>query len=213
MKAGRFITFEGGEGSGKSTQARLLTTFLQSRGLNVIATREPGGTPGAEAIRTLLLHPPAKTQWSPRAEALLFAAARAEHCDTVIRPALCRGEWVVCDRFVDSSFAYQSGADDITLDQLMALHEFGSHGLLPDCTVLLTAPRSVMEERLVGRGHGLDDAIEGRGQAFHVAVLDRFAALAAANPQRFLVVDGTKAPETVHQAVTAGLLARLPELA
>ena len=127
---GRFIAFEGGEGAGKSTQARLLASALQTRGLEVVVTREPGGTPGAEAIRALLLDT-AGEGWLPRAEALLFAAARADHVERLIRPALEAGQWVICDRFIDSSRAYQGGGSGLTDADLLDLHRIGSGGLLP----------------------------------------------------------------------------------
>ena len=126
--SGRFIAFEGGEGAGKSTQARLLADALRARGLTVIVTREPGGTARAEAIRSLLLAPPGEG-WPPQAEALLFAAARADHVAHLIRPALARGDWVICDRFVDSSRAYQGGAGGLGDTAITALHAFGSDGL------------------------------------------------------------------------------------
>ena len=127
MTRGRFIAFEGGEGAGKSTQAKLLAEALRERGIEVLLTREPGGTPGAEAIRELLLHPPGEG-WAPAAEALLFAAARSDHVERAIDPALERGAWVVCDRFVDSSRAYQGGGGGLSDADVLALHQVGSHG-------------------------------------------------------------------------------------
>ena len=132
---GRFIAFEGGEGAGKSTQARLLADALRARGLTVITTREPGGTPGAEAIRSLLVTGD-PDRWTPWTDALLMAAARVDHVARVIRPALERGATVICDRFIDSTRAYQ-GAQDIDDAAILALHGFGSKGLLPDRTFIL----------------------------------------------------------------------------
>ena len=128
--AGRFITLEGGEGVGKSTQLARLAEALRARGLTVVTTREPGGTPGAEAIRDLLMTG-STDRWSARVEALLFAAARADHVERVIRPALERGDWVLCDRFIDSTRAYQGGAGDVSDAEIMALHGFGSEVCCP----------------------------------------------------------------------------------
>jgi dTMP kinase len=133
---GRFITLEGGEGAGKSTQLKRLASELRERGHDVIETREPGGSPGAEAIRELLLNGP-EDRWTAETEALLFAAARADHVARTIRPALERGAWVLCDRFLDSSLAYQGGAGGVGGEAVRALHAVGSAGLLPDRTLLL----------------------------------------------------------------------------
>jgi dTMP kinase len=133
---GRFISLEGGEGTGKSTQAFALATALETNGYVVRSTREPGGTPGAEIIRELLLTG-GEEKWNMRTEALLFAAARAEHCAKLIRPALARGEWVICDRFIDSSRAYQSVNGELGDAEIMELHKVGSNGLMPDRTFIL----------------------------------------------------------------------------
>ena len=161
---GRFIAFEGGEGTGKSTQARLLTEALRARRIEVVLTREPGGTAGAEAIRELLLHPPGEG-WLAEAEALLFAAARADHVARLIRPALERGAWVVSDCFVDSSRAYQGGAGGLGDDAITALHGFGSGGLRPDCTILIEVGEDRQAERLAARDGGKSDAVGGRSAA------------------------------------------------
>ena len=158
---GRFIAFEGGEGAGKSTQARLLAEALRARGLAVVVTREPGGTSGAEAIRALLLHPPGEAGWPPQAEALLFAAARADHVAHLIRPALVRGDWVVCDRFVDSGRAHQGGAGGLGDTAVNALHAFGSDGLRPDRVILLEGDEAALAGRLASRGETAD-AIEDK---------------------------------------------------
>ncbi len=202
--AGHFIAFEGGEGAGKSTQARLLADALRARGLKVLVTREPGGTPGAEAIRALLLSPPGEG-WTAEAEALLFAAARADHVARAIRPALARGQWVVCDRFVDSSRAYQGGAGGLGDAAICGLHAFGSGGLRPDRVILLDADEALLAERLRARDGATSDAIGGRGLAYHRAVVERFRALAAADRQGFAMVDGTGSPDDVHQRVMAAL--------
>jgi len=206
--AARFIAFEGGEGAGKSTQARLLAEALRARGLTVVTTREPGGTPGAEAIRALLLAPPG-AGWPPEAEALLFAAARADHVAHLIRPALARGDWVICDRFVDSSRAYQGGAGGLGDAAICALHAFGSAGLRPDRVILLEADEAALAARLAARGEA-SDAIEGRPAAYHRAVAQAFGALAAADPQAIARIDATGTPEEVHARVLAALTDLLP---
>lgn len=199
---GWFITLEGGEGVGKSTQSRLLVEALRERGIECIATREPGGTPGAEAIRALLLD---GEGFGPRAEALLFAAARSDHVERLIRPALDRGTWVVCDRFLDSSRAYQGGAGDIGDAEIMRLHELGSAGLLPDRTLLFTLDPDAARSRLDARDQGKSDAIGSRGDAYHNDVARSFAALAEAEPQRFAVLDAGGTPDEVHAKVMRAL--------
>ena len=196
METPRFITLEGGEGVGKSTQAGRLTDALRRRGLIVVETREPGGSDGAEAIRALLLGGD-EARWNMRAEALLFAAARSDHVARTIRPALARGEWVVCDRFVDSSLAYQGVAGGIDGYALRALHAFGSEGLLPDRTLLLTAGSAECERRCASRDGGPRDRIAARDPAFHAAVAKGFEALADADPARFRRVDAEGAEEDV----------------
>ncbi|MBU7581098.1 MAG: dTMP kinase [Porphyrobacter sp.] len=205
---GRFIAFEGGEGAGKSTQGRLLAEALRARGLPVVVTREPGGTPGAEAIRSLLLDPPGEG-WPPEAEALLFAAARADHVAHLIRPALARGEWVICDRFVDSSRAYQGGAGGLGDAAITALHAFGSAGLRPDRVILLEAAEAALGERLAARGAEAD-AIEGRPADYHRAVAAAFRSLAEADPSGFARIDALGTPEAVHTRIIAALADLLP---
>lgn len=205
---GRFIAFEGGEGAGKSTQARLLAEALRARGLNVVVTREPGGTPGAEAIRALLLAPPGEG-WPPQAEALLFAAARADHVAHLIRPALARGEWVICDRFVDSSRAYQGGAGALGDDAITALHAFGSGGMRPDRVILLEGDEAALSARLAARGEAAD-AIESRPAEYHRAVAAAFRALAEADPQGFARIDAIGTPKDVHARILAMLGDLLP---
>lgn len=184
----RFITLEGGEGVGKSTQARALATALRARGHEVVETREPGGSAGAEAIRSLLLDG-AGDRWRAGAEALLFAAARADHVARTIRPALARGATVVCDRFLDSSLAYQGGADGVPLDRLRLLHEVGSEGLLPDLTLLLTLPEDDALARAQARDRDGGDRFGTRDAAYHARVTAAFHALAEAEPVRFRIVD------------------------
>lgn len=205
---GRFIAFEGGEGAGKSTQARLLAAALEARGLPVVVTREPGGTPGAEAIRQLLLAPPGEG-WPAETEALLFAAARADHVAHLIRPALARGAWVICDRFVDSSRAYQGGAGGLGDGAITALHAFGSGGLRPDRVILLEGDEAALGARLAARGAEVD-AIEGRPAAYHRAVAAAFRTLAEADPGGFARLDAIGSPEVVHARILAALADLLP---
>lgn len=187
-RRGRFITLEGGEGVGKSTQKSRLAEALRQIGLTVVETREPGGSPGAEAIRGLLLHAP-DDAWEPAAEALLFAAARSDHVARVIRPALERGEWVICDRFVDSSRAYQSAGSGLSDDDLMALHRIGSGGFLPDRTLLLRLDADSTGQRRSERTLEQADRFEDRDQSYHDAVVARFDELATLEPSRIRRVD------------------------
>ena len=200
----RFIAFEGGEGTGKSTQARLLAESLAARGIACIATREPGGTPGAEAIRELLLDA-AGPRWGPAAEALLFAAGRSDHVEQLILPALDQGTWVICDRFVDSSRAYQGWAGTLGDGAVLTLHRIGSGGLMPDATVLLCVDPETRAARLATRDVGGVDRIGGRDAAYHAQVEAAFAALAAREPNRFIRVDGGGSPGAVHARVLAAL--------
>jgi len=200
LKLGKFIALEGGEGTGKSTQAGLLAEALRKRGLTVDVTREPGGTPGAEAIRQLLLNPPGDG-WGAEAEALLFAAARSDHVARRIGPALERGEWVVSDRFIDSSRAYQGGAGDLGDEVIVALHRIGSDGLRPDLTILLEADDTQVAKRLVQRDGGASDAIGGRSAEYHRKVAEAFRACAAQDPQGFAVIDASGTPDEVHQRI------------
>ena len=204
MARGRFIAFEGGEGAGKSTQSRLLAETLREHGLEVVTTREPGGTPGAEAIRQLLLDAEGEG-WNARAEALLFAAARADHVARLIRPALERGAWVVCDRFLDSSRAYQGGGGGLDDADILALHRIGSEGLLPDLTLLIEAPDAEIEARLARRDGGENDRIGGREAEFHARVRAAFRRLAAAEPDRFARIDGSGAVEQTRAAIRAAV--------
>lgn len=204
MSRGRFIALEGGEGAGKSTQARMLADALRARGIDVLLTREPGGTPGAEAIRALLLAPPGEG-WEPRAEALLFAAARADHVARAILPALDAGTWVVCDRFLDSSRAYQGGGGGLRDEDILALHRIGSGGLLPDITLLIEAPPRTVEARLARRDGGESDAIGGRAAAYHLQVSAAFRRLAEAEPNRFACIDSAGAPEQTHALIVRAL--------
>jgi dTMP kinase len=204
MELGRFIAFEGGEGTGKSTQARLLVDELEARGIASVLTREPGGTPGAEAIRALLLDPPGEG-WGARAEALLFAAARADHVARLIRPALEAGKWVICDRFLDSSRAYQGVAGALGDVAVRALHQVGSEDLVPDITIVLTAAPERVSARLAERDGNSTDAIGGRNADYHESVVAAFRDFAQIEPQRFALVDGEGTIEDVHVRVMTTL--------
>ena len=208
MSQGHFIAFEGGEGTGKSTQARLFFDYLQRNGFEAVITREPGGTPGAEAIRSLLLDPPGNG-WNSRAEALLFAAARSDHVEKLIRPAIADGKWVICDRFVDSSRAYQGGASALGDETIVEMHALGSQGLFPDLTILIDVPAEQIAARLAERDGDSSDAIGGRSAQYHQAVGERFREMAAEAPDRFAIIDGTGTIEQVHARVLQTVSARI----
>lgn len=207
--AGRFISLEGGEGTGKSTQARRLATALEERGVHAIVTREPGGSEGAEAIRALLMNGDVG-RWSSHAEALLFAAARADHVERTIRPALGAGEWVIADRFLDSSRAYQGAAGGIDDAAILALHGFGSKGLLPDRTILLTLSDGAGEARANDRDGAANDRFAARDATFHGDVTLAFAGFAAAEPDRFRVVEASGNEAEVTDRILAALADLLP---
>jgi len=197
---GRFVTLEGGEGAGKSTQLKRLAEALRSRGLEVVETREPGGSLGAEAIRALLLQGD-EDRWTPEAEALLFAAARADHVAKTIKPALDRGAWVLSDRFLDSSIAYQGGAGGLGKDAIRSLHAFGSRGFLPDRTILLQLPALAAAARAMNRDQGAADRIGARDEAYHARVASSFAELAEEDPVRFRVIDASGSIDDVAAKV------------
>ncbi|MDO9369114.1 MAG: dTMP kinase [Sphingopyxis sp.] len=199
---GHFITLEGGEGVGKSTQIRALAAELEARGVEVVATREPGGSAGAEAIRALLMEG-SDDRWDARSEALLFAAARADHVSRLIRPALNRGAWVLCDRFVDSSRAYQGGGGGITDADILALHGFGSQGLLPDRSFLLTVSSREAERRLTARGGS--DRMGSKPADYQARLAARFVEIAEAEPDRWRVIDADASAADVTAAIMADL--------
>lgn len=188
MMRGRFISIEGGEGAGKSTQIRTLAERLRAKGHEVELTREPGGTDGAEAIRGLLLGG-GDDRWGPEAEALLFAAARSDHVEKRIKPALAAGKWVVSDRYLDSSRAYQGASLGLSDAAIMELHRIGSGGFLPDRTIILDMPLEEARKRTEKRDGGNSDRIGGRDDAFHQRVRDAFRSIAAAEPERVRLVD------------------------
>jgi dTMP kinase len=204
VSPGRFITLEGGEGAGKSTQAGLLAAALTERGVSVLRTREPGGAPGAEVLRDLLLG--GSVEWSAPAETLLHFAARAEHVETTIRPALASGTWVVCDRFYDSTMAYQGygqGADRATIAALTRML-----GMVPDVTLVLDVSDAVAVERQLKRGADAD-RYERLDALFHARVRQGFRDIAAAAPERCVLLPGDGSEADVHAAIMAALRARL----
>jgi dTMP kinase len=206
-KRGRFISLEGGEGVGKTTQLAALALALRDRGIDLDTTREPGGSEGAEAIRKLLLSGE-EGRWSPRAEALLFAAARADHVEKTILPALEAGKWVLADRFLDSSLAYQGGGAGLGSDAVRALHAFGSENFLPDRTLVLLLREHEGIGRADERDGGTADRIGRRGPAFHLDVDRAFRQLESAEPKRVRLVDASGDRDTV----TARLLHQLSDL-
>jgi dTMP kinase len=204
--AGRFITLEGGEGVGKSTQIHRLAEALTQRGIDVVTTREPGGTEGAEAIRGLLMSG-VQDKWNDATEALLFAAARADHVAKLIRPSVGAGKWVICDRFVDSTRAYQGGAGGVSDADILDLHRVGSGGLLPDRTILLDLPVEEGGRRAAARS-AESDRMGAKGADYYNRVGARFRDLAAQEPGRFRIVDANGTP----QAVTSRILDALADL-
>lgn len=209
MARGHFITLEGGEGAGKSTQLAALARALEARGMIVVTTREPGGTEGAEAIRRLLLEGGAD-RWNSASEALLFAAARGDHVAKLIEPALARGHWVLCDRFVDSTRAYQGGGGGMADSDIMTLHRIGSGGLLPDRTLLLTLPAEAAAARLALRDGDRPDRMGAKPADYHARLAARFADLAANEPGRWRCIDASGDPETVTEDLLAALADLLP---
>lgn len=196
----RFITLEGGEGAGKSTQARLLADALCLLGLPVLRTREPGGSPGAEILRALLLS--GQVRWTPQAETLLHFAARADHVVHTIRPALAAGMWVVCDRFYDSTMAYQGYGQGA--DRALIQAQTGLLGITPDLTLVLEVSPVVAAARLRRRGGG-SDRYEREDAAFHARVNQGFRAIALANPERCRLISADDTEQAVHAAIMAVL--------
>ena len=203
MLPARFITLEGGEGSGKSTQAALLADAIGALGIPVLRTREPGGAPGAERLRELL--PNGGLDWSPLAETLLHFTARAEHVEKVIRPALAAGTWVVCDRFSDSTMAYQGygqGADRAMIASLARMI-----GLQPDLTLVLDVPPTIAASRRQLRGG--TDRYEQLDPTFHARVAEGFREIARSEPRRCVLIAGQAPPEAVHRQVMQEVRTRL----
>ncbi len=211
MAQGRFITFEGGEGAGKSTQVRRLVARLQAAGREVVATREPGGSPGAEAIRNLVLTGSAD-RWSPATETLLMYAARRDHIERTILPALANGAWVVCDRFADSTRAYQGGAGGVAPELISALEAHILQGARPDLTLVFDLPVEIglarAEVYAKAAGHG-ETRFESKGVAFHERLRDAFRQIAAAEPERCALIDAGQSIEDVEAQVWAAVETRL----
>lgn len=205
---GRFITLEGCEGVGKSTNLALVCETLREQGIEVVATREPGGTPRAEAIRELLLDPGEQEPLADDAELLLIFAARAQHLERKIRPALARGAWVVCDRFTDATFAYQGGGRGIDESDIATLETLVQRGLQPDLTLLLDMPVDAARERVVARGNDPDRFERERGD-FFAAVRENYLKRAADQPQRFAVVDASQSLEAVQATIRQRLSERM----
>ena len=200
---GRFITFEGGEGCGKSTQIRLLASRLKEAGREVLLTREPGGTALAERIRGLVREESADPP-NARAETLLFLASRAQLAANVIRPALEAGTWVLCDRFSDSTLAYQGYGRGLDLEMLRRLNAFATGGLVPDRTILLDVPPEVATARMRARErltHDAADRMEKAGEAFHLRLREGFLRLAAEDPGRIALISAAGSVEEVAEAV------------
>lgn len=199
---GRFITLEGGEGTGKSTLQAALRDRLAGQGVDVVLTREPGGTPRAEAIRALVLTPPGGKAFSPLAEALLMNAARSDHLDELIRPALSAGRWVICDRFSDSTRVYQGVSGEVSPEALQSLVAHVVDPTRPDLTLILDAPVSITHERRAARKGPKDaqDVFEQRDLDFHQSVRLAFSDIARSEPDRCRLIDASRLPNDVADA-------------
>jgi len=204
---GRFITLEGGEGVGKSTQLKALAQALRERRIDLVVTREPGGSEGAEKIRELLLTGD-EERWSPQAEALLFAAARADHVDKVIRPAVLAGKWVLSDRFIDSSLAYQGGAGELGIDAVRTVNAFGINEWFPDRTLVLALAEGGARAR--ARDNEDSDRIGGRPEGYHQKVDLAFRQIAAEEPRRVRIVDASGEPDEVTQRLLEAIADLIP---
>lgn len=207
MTQPRFITLEGGEGAGKSTQARMLAAKLVERGHKVTLTREPGGAPGAESIRQLLVTGDV-ARWTPLAETLLHFAAREDHLAHTIRPALARGEWVICDRFVDSTFAYQGAAQGSEPETIAILSKIVVGENMPGLTLILDLPVATGLSRAHARGG--EDRYERMGSAFHETLRKAFLEIAAAQPKRCQVIDASQDVDEVARQIWHSVTSRLP---
>jgi dTMP kinase len=204
---GKFISLEGGEGVGKSTQVQALAAALEGRGIVTLVTREPGGSGGAEAIRELLLQGD-ESRWGAQAEALLFAAARADHVEKTIRPALDEGRWVLSDRFVDSSLAYQGGAGGLGIESVRSINAFGIGETFPDRTLVLLLDEG--QDRALERDRDEPDRIGGRPREYHHKVETAFRLIAAEEPARVRLIDASGSPEEVTQRLLDAIADLLP---
>jgi dTMP kinase len=204
---GRFITLEGGEGVGKSTQLKALQAALTERGIECVVTREPGGSEGAEAIRALLLSGD-ESRWSPQSEALLFAVARADHVEKTIRPALNDGKWVLSDRFLDSSLAYQGGAGGLGIERVRELYRFACDDFMPDRTLVLVLNEG--GERAKARDIDGADRIGGRSAEYHRKVETAFRLIAAEEPERVRLIDASGDPGQVTRRLLEAIVDLLP---
>ena len=204
---GRFISLEGGEGVGKSTQVRALAEELRKRGIEVIEPREPGGSPGAEAIRELLLTG-SEDRWGAEAEALLFAAARSDHVDKVIRPAMVAGKWVLSDRFIDSSLAYQGGAGGLGIEAIRSINAFGICEWFPDRTLILALAEGGARAR--ASDNEQSDRIGGRPEGYHQKVDLAFRLIAAEEPERARIIDASGSADAVTKRLLDAIADLLP---
>lgn len=204
---GRFISFEGGEGAGKSTQVRLLADALTHKGIRCLSTREPGGSPGAESIRELLIQGDVG-RWDPMSEALLHFAARRDHVTNVIEPALCAGTWVICDRFTDSTIAYQGFGQGLEISLIQDLHRTAVGDLWPDVTFILDIPVADGFGRVANRSTDID-RYERMDSQFHIRLREGFLEIARKNVERCAVVDAQPPVDVVHQAVITLIEQRL----
>jgi dTMP kinase len=209
---GRFITFEGGEGAGKSTQVARLAASLREAGIDLVHTREPGGSPGAEQIRDLVLNGAAE-RWSPLTETLLMYAARADHLERTIRPALEAGRWVLCDRFADSSRAYQGAGGGVAQAFIEQLDAEVVGADQPDLTLIFDLPVEVGLARALGRGGGSEVRFESKGEAFHQRLREGFSTIAEAHPDRCRIIDAAGDSDTVFARVHAAVQPLLAEAA
>lgn len=208
QERGLFITFEGSEGSGKTTQISRLNIRLEDAGLETISTREPGGTEIGEAIRNLLKHDPASNNITPEAEMLLFAASRAQLVREVIQPAINEGVSVICDRFLDSSTVYQGVARKVASDPIQMINQFAIGDLMPDLTIVLDMPAKEGMERIKHRYSDLPDRMEQENIAFYELVREGYLFLAKSMPDRFLVVDGTQSKKDIEEEIWQEVLER-----
>lgn len=210
-RRGRFISLEGGEGAGKSTLARALAERLRLRGHDVVVTREPGGTPNAEAVRALLVEGEV-SRWSAMGETLLLYAAREDHVRTLIEPALAQGQWVISDRFADSTRAYQAAAGGLDMSVIDALHQTVLGGFEPDLTLVVDLDPQLGLARTVARGEGAT-RFEQQPRAFHDALRAGFLAIAQAHPDRCALIDGAQPPEALLEKADSLVRTRLERAA